>query len=270
MSNRITTNVGNLENKGFEFEINGRPISKTDMSWEIGFNLSYNENEITKLLAVDDPDYTGIDTGDISGGVGNQVQNHQVGYAAYSYLVYEQVYDESGAPVEGLYVDRNEDGTVDDDDKYYYKDPTADLTFGISSKFNYKNWDLSLSGRASFGNYVYNNVDSDASVVGQMYYSEGYATNKTKDALNTMFDSPCYLSDYYVQDGSFFKLDNVTVGYQFNKLFGEKGNLRVYGTVQNVFTITDYSGLDPEIYGGIDNNVYPRPRTFLVGVNLDF
>jgi len=270
LTNQILTNVGDLENKGFEFEINTRPISTPDLFWEVGFNVTYNKNKITKLTAVDDPNYLGVATGGISGGVGNNAQIHSVGHASNSFFVWEQVYDANDKPIEGLYVDRNGDGEITEDDKYHYKNAAPSVFLGFSSRLSYKNWDFSFAGRANFNNYVYNNVDSNAGVPGQMYYSAGYLTNVTKDALNTNFDNVQYLSDYYVQDGSFLKLDNITLGYNFNEVFKGKGNLRLYTTVQNVFTITDYEGLDPEVSGGIDNNVYPRPRTFLLGVNIDF
>jgi Outer membrane receptor proteins, mostly Fe transport len=270
LTNQILTNVGDLENKGIEFEINTRPISTPDLFWEVGFNVTYNKNEITKLTAVDDPNYLGVATGGIAGGVGNNAQIHSVGHASNSFFVWEQVYDANGKPIEGLYVDRNGDGEITEDDKYHYKKAAPSVYLGFSSKLSYKNWDFSFAGRANFNNYVYNNVDSNAGVPGQMYYSAGYLTNVTEDALNTGFNRAQYLSDYYVQDGSFLKLDNITLGYSFNEVFNGKGNIRLYTTVQNVFTITDYEGLDPEVSSGIDNNIYPRPRTFLLGVNIDF
>ncbi|MCK4406048.1 MAG: SusC/RagA family TonB-linked outer membrane protein, partial [Bacteroidales bacterium] len=156
LTNYILTNIGDMENKGVEFSITTRPIVKENLLWEVGFNATYNKNEITKLTATDDPDYLGVATGGISGGVGNTVQMHSVGYSASSYFVYEQVYDANGNPIEGMYVDRNGDGEITDDDRYHYKDPAADFYFGISSYLQYKNWNFSFAGRANFGNYVYN------------------------------------------------------------------------------------------------------------------
>ena len=269
-TNQLLTNVGDLKNQGFEFSINGRPISKADLSWEIGFNLTYNKSEITKLTASQDPSYLGVETGTIAGGVGNNIQIHSVGKPVSSFFVYEQVYDENNQPIEGLYVDRNGDGSITTDDKYHFKKPAADVFMGFNSSVSYKNWDFSFAGRINLGNYVYNNIDSRNSIGQEIYWSSGYFRNITPDFSNTGFETPQYWSDYYIQNASFLRMDNITLGYNFKNLMNNKLNLRLYSTVQNAFVITNYSGLDPEVSSGIDNNVYPRPRTFVVGVNLDF
>ncbi len=269
-TNEILTNVGTLEIQGIELNVTGRPISTEDMFWEIGLNASYNENEITKLTTVDDPDYEGVETGGISGGVGNNIQIHSVGYPRSSFLVYEQVYDQNGDPVEGLYADRNGDGEINEDDKYRFEKPTADYTFGISSRFNYKEWDFSFSGRANIGNYVYNNVASMNGNYREMFFEPLYMTNSVSSIRETQFMDPRYHSDHYVEDASFFRMDNITLGYTFEDLANQISSLRVSATVENAFVITEYSGIDPEVFGGIDNNMYPRPRTFMLGVNLIF
>ena len=269
-TNQLLTNVGDLKNQGFEFSINGRPISKADLSWEIGFNLTYNKSEITKLTASQDPSYLGVETGTIAGGVGNNIQIHSVGKPVSSFFVYEQVYDENNQPIEGLYVDRNGDGSITTDDKYHFKKPAADVFMGFNSSVSYKNWDFSFAGRINLGNYVYNNIDSRNSIGQEIYWSSGYFRNITPDFSNTGFETPQYWSDYYIQNASFLRMDNITLGYNFKNLMNNKLNIRLYSTVQNAFVITNYSGLDPEVSSGIDNNVYPRPRTFVVGVNLDF
>lgn len=268
-TNYILTNIGDLVNKGVEFSIFTRPVITDDMSWEVGFNATYNENEITKLTATDDPDYLGYETGGISGGVGNNVQMHTVGYPAYSFFVYEQVYDADGKPIQGMYVDRNGDGEITNDDRYHYKDPAPDFIFGISSRINYKNWNFSFSGRANFGNYVYNNVESENAVYQRLYRPEGpYLSNVSTAVEKTDFVNPQYLSDYYVQDGSFFRMDYITLGYLFK--LKEYVNLHLSFTVNNAFLITNYEGLDPEIHLGIDNRIYPRPRSYVFGINLQF
>ena len=239
------------------------------MSWEIGFNFTYNQNEITKLTVSDDPTYLGVETGGISGGVGNNIQMHSVGYAKSSYFVYEQVYDSDGNPVEGLYVDRNGDGQINNDDRYRYKTPDADVFMGFSTKFEYKNFDASIGGRINLGNYVYNNIDSRMSYKGNIYWSSNYLNNVTRDIYNTGFNDIQLYSDYFVQNASFLRIDNITLGYNLNKVM-DKFNVRLSGSVQNVLVVSPYSGLDPEINGGIDNNVYPRPRTFMFGVSVDF
>lgn len=270
LTNMILTNVGDLENRGLEFSINAIPVSKKDLSWEIGFNASFNENKITKLTAIDDPTYPGVETGGISGGVGNNIQIHSVGFPANSFFVYEQVYDQNGKPVEGLYVDRNGDGVITNDDKYRYKKPAADVFMGFSSGLNYKNWDFGFNGRVSLNNYVYNNVMSGQATFNNLYNSVGYLNNISDAVFDSEFENPRYWSDYYVRNASFLRLDNISLGHTFTNFYQERMKMRLYATVQNVFVITDYEGLDPEVSGGIDNNIYPRPRTYTLGVSINF
>jgi iron complex outermembrane receptor protein len=271
LSNYIWTNVGDLENQGIEFTINGRPYVDKDFSWDIGFNATFNKNKITRLTMYDDPNYIGILTGGISGGVGNTIQIHSVGQPTNSFFVYEQVYDPDGKPIEGLYVDRNKDGKITDDDRYHYKKPAADVYLGINSRLNYKNWDFIFSGRANLGNYVYDNFSSNNATYERLYRPEGpYLANVAANVDEAGFTVPQYLSDYYIKDASFFKLDNVTLGYTFNKMFNSDARLRLTATVNNVFTITQYKGLDPEIFSGIDYSMYPRTRVFVLGLNLQF
>ncbi len=265
-SNFLTTNVGNLENKGVEFSITGQIISKKDMNWSLGFNAAYNQNQITKLTKTDDPNYTGVDTGLIGGGVGNYIQNQRVGFPVNSFFVFQQVYGSNGMPIEGLYVDRTGSGgtvTSNNLNKYHYKKPAPDYTIGISSQFNYKKFDFSFSGRANIGNYVYNNVASGA-LYSTVYNQSGFYNNIPKQSNNAKFTNTQYFSDFYIENASFFKMDNMSVGYNLEKYV----KARVSFTVQNAFTITKYTGLDPEVDGGIDNNFYPRPRVFVFGVNL--
>ena len=269
LSNYVLTNVGNLENQGVEFSINVIPVSKNDLTWEVGFNATYQQTEITKLTANEDPNYIGVQTGGISGGVGNNIQIHSVGYAPNSFFVWEQVYDEAGKPIQGLYVDRNGDKVITNDDKYRYQKPAPDWYMGFSTKLNYKNWDFGFNGRISLGNYVYNNIWSGQSL-GYVYQSTGVLNNVHDNALYTGFENPQYFSDYFVQNASFLKLDNLNIGYTFTNFYNSRMKIRLYGTAQNLFTLTEYEGLDPEIGGGIDNNSYPRPRTFMFGVNIDF
>ena len=276
LTNYLLSNVGDLENKGVEFSVYGRAISKKDLSWTIGFNTSYNKNKITRLTATNDPNYLGVETGGISGGVGNNIQIHSVGYPANSFFVYQQVYDVNGKPIEGVYVDRNGDGQITNADKYHYKDPAANILLGISSDFKYKNWEFSFSGRANFNNYVYNNVNSDYGVYRFLYHPEGpYLGNITRAVTNTGFVNPQYLSDYYIENASFFRMDNMTLGYVFSNLNKDTQrktpiSLGLSFTVNNAFVITNYTGLDPEVFNGIDNNIYPRPTTYVLGINFQF
>ena len=267
-SNFLTTNVGNLENKGAEISINGRVVESKDWNWSVGFNAAYNQNKITKLTKTDDPNYPGVDVGAIGGGVGNMIQNQRVGYAANSFFVFQQVYGSNGMPIEGLYVDRTGTGgtvTSDNLNKFHYKKPAPDYTIGINSRVSYKNVDFSFSGRSNIGNYAYNNVASGA-LYSTVYNQSGFYNNLPRLVNNAKFTNTQYFSDFYVENASFFKMDNISLAYNFVKHL----KARVSFTVQNAFTITKYKGLDPEVDGGIDNNFYPRPRVFVLGVNLTF
>ena len=270
LTNQILTNVGDLENKGIEFSINVIPVRKQDLTWEIGFNATYNENKITKLTATDDPKYLGVFTGGISGAVGNMIQIHSVGYPANSFFVYEQVYDENQKPIEGLYVDRNGDGQITGDDRYRYKKAAPDVYMGFNTKLNWKKWDFGFNGRVNLGNYVYNNNWSSSGTLNNLYWSTGYMNNVSTNALETRFQNPQYFSDYYIKDGSFLRMDNINLGYTFKNYYNDRMSMRIYLSAQNVFVITNYKGLDPEVYSGIDNNIYPRPRIFMMGVNVNF
>lgn len=271
LTNYVTSNIGDLVNKGFEFEINAVPVMTKDWDWTIGANIAYNINKITKLTASPD-DKTGIQTGNISGGTGNTIQMHQVGFPASSFYVFQQVYDENGHPMAGVYVDRNGDGIVNDDDRYFYNKPAADYTFGLNTSLTWKNLTLSLAGHGAWGNWMYNNVQSENEKLADLW-TNGFVSNRVTTAVETGFYSGQFYSDRYVQDASFFKIDNVTLSYKFPKLFNaanRDASLTVYGTVQNVCTFTRYTGIDPEVYGGIDGYIYPRPRTFLLGLKFNF
>lgn len=263
LSNYVTTNVGNLKNTGFEFALNTVPIQNKDWEWDFGFNLTYNKNKITKLTASDNPDYIGVEIGGISGAVGNTVQIHKVGYAASSFYVYKQVYDASGNPIEGAYVDLNNDGKIDYKDRYVCKKPAPDVFMGFNTSVKYQKWTLSAAARLSVGNYVYDNVASNYEMEADMW-TNNFIANRLNSAIHTNFAQGQYLSDYYIHNASFFKLDKITLAYQVTNW------ARVHFTVQNVFTISKYDGLDPEVASGIDNNMYPRPTTFLLGASLNF
>ncbi|NMC40369.1 MAG: TonB-dependent receptor [Bacteroidales bacterium] len=272
LTNRITTNVGNLVNKGVEASLNFKPLMSPTYSWNLGINATINKNEITKLIAVDDPNFIGVETGGISGGVGNYIQINTVGYPRNTFYLAEQVYDSNGFPVDNLYVDRNNNGTVTSQglsDRYRIKNPFPDLLMGFNSMFRYKNFDFSFNGRISIGNYVYNNVASGSSYSG-LYASVGGLANLNRSILTTKFANPQYWSDHFLENGSFMRMDNVTFGYNFDSFAEGTGSLRVYLSLQNLFVITRYSGLDPEVFDGIDNNIYPRPRTFMLGARLEF
>ena len=266
-SNTLLTNVGSLENKGVELALDWKAISKKDMALNIGVNLSYNVNEITKLLLNDDPNYIGILYGSAFTGT-NQVT--RVGYPAYSFFVNQQVYNSNGMPVEGMYVDRSGDGGVvsgDNNDKYIYHNPVPDYLIGLSARYNYKNFDISASSRTSIGNYVYNQIAAGSSY-DQMHTNGAWRTFP-KYLDDTEFVKRQFTSDHFVKNASYFKLDNLSIGYTYEDV---KGRMipRLSFSVQNVLTITNYEGIDPEVSGGIDNNFYPRPRTFMIGIGFTY
>ena len=269
LTNFITSNVGDLKGSGIELSLNGTPYRTKNRSLEVAVNFTIQNNEITRLTATEDPAYTGVATGGISGGVGNNIQIHSVGFAASSFYVYEQVYDEANVPIEGVYVDRNGDGTINTDDLYRYQDPAPKSFFGMTLNYNVGNFDLSTAGRASFGNYVYNNNVAGLSY-NNLVNSTGFVTNTLPEIRETDFTAPRYFSDHFVRDASFFRLDHVTAGYRFADLIGEGSSIRTYLTVQNPLLITNYDGIDPEVSGGIDNTIYPRARTILLGVGVNF
>ena len=270
LTNFLNTNVGDLENRGFEVALNFVPVQKEDLTWEFGVNFTRNENEITRLIASEDPNYLGVLTGGIAGGVGSTIQIHSVGFPASSFFVFEQVYDEDGNPIEGLYVDRNGDGTVNSDDLYQFENPAPDYFFGFTSNVGYKGFNFSFAGRANIGNYVYNNVQSDQAFLSRLYHPTNYLLNSHTDATEINFQNPQYLTDHFVQEASFLRIDHITASYSFANLFDKGYSLTLTATVQNPILVTDYTGIDPEIFSGIDINIYPRVRTYLFGVNASF
>lgn len=272
--NKVLSNVGSLENSGIEFSINSKPVVTTDWTWDLGFNITYNKNEITKLTTGDSKNYYVVAGDNIGGGRDMKAMAHAVGHPASSFYVYQQVYDENGKPIENEFVDRDGNGTINGDDRYFYKKPTADVLMGLTSRLSYKSWDFSFSLRASLNNYVYNSVEAGGSDCNPTsVYSFGALNNRplmgVANNIQNLKDNTL-LSDYFVQNASFMKCDNITLGYSFKKMFGAPIGGRVYAAVQNVFTITKYKGLDPEVEKGLDNNIYPRPLTTLIGLSLNF
>ena len=267
LTNYLFANIGSLVNKGVEFEITGIPVQTQNWNWTIGANFAYNHNRITKLTTNDGDGYTGVATGGISGGVGNTIQRHMVGYPANTFYVYQQVYDEQGAPIPGAYVDQNGDGVIDADDLYYLGQASPVWTIGFNTSVSWKNLTLAIAGHGNLGNMVYNNNASRLSLLSDLW-TNSFVRNCMTAAPGWGFTNAAYLSDYWVEDGSFFKIDRITLSYLFD--LGKGGSLNLFGTVQNVATFTNYSGIDPEVFGGIDNNMYPRPRTYIIGLKYNF
>ena len=274
LRNELVANIGTLVNKGIELDLTYIALQQKDLFWQIGFNVAYNKNRVTKLTAYDSTEYKGVATGGISGAVGNTIQRFMVGEPVQTFYVYQQVYDAQGHPIAGLFVDRNEDGKVNEDDMYCYQKPAPDFTFGFNTNFNWKNWTLAASAHANIGNYVYNNNRSQFSYMGDLW-TNNFTANRISGVLQDPFynSDNLYFSDFFIENASFFKLDNVTLGYTIPKLFKlaeRNASLNLFCTVQNVLTLTRYTGVDPEVFGGIDSNIYPRPRNYVAGVKFNF
>lgn len=272
-SNMITTNIGNLNNRGAELNLNVIAIQQRDWNWTIGFNATWNKTQITKLTANDDPNYLGVTTGEVPGSTGAFSQLQKVGYSPYTFYVFEQVYGADGKPLQNTFVDRNEDGIITEADRYLHQKPAPDAYFGLSSQLSYKNWYFAFNARANVGNYMYNAYAANNSTTFAGYGGQGFLTNLDKTIHRTGFTQANTInqriSDYWIENASFLRMDNITIGYDFPSLFGSKVGGRLSFTAQNVFVITNYKGLDPEGWG-VDNVMWPRPRTYVLGLTLNF
>ncbi|MFA6325769.1 MAG: TonB-dependent receptor [Bacteroidales bacterium] len=274
--NSIISNIGNMENKGVELSINTIPIQTTDVHWEIGGNITFQDTRITKLTSASTSGYLGVNAGSGMGGTGGYTSLHREGFSPYTFYLFQQLYDCNGYPIENGLVDRDGDGEITDSDRYVTGfSPTPDAYFGINTNFRYKNWDFSLNGHGSLGNYIINKV--------AMGFASSYSDDWNKGYLNNLSDQ--YLirgwvdpvennqkySDMYIENASFFRIDDINVGYTFNKLKFAR-SIRIAASVQNVFVFTKYRGLDPEIVSadGVDSNIIPRPRLYTLRLNINF
>ncbi|ASE64176.1 SusC/RagA family TonB-linked outer membrane protein [Chryseobacterium indologenes] len=267
LSNASWQNIGDMKNEGIEGSVTVIPVKNENTTWELSFNATHYKPIITKLKDRGGESFN-MEVGGIEGGSGNRIQAHAVGYAPNSFWVYQQAYDASGNPISGGYVDRNGDGVINTKDMYYYKSTTPDAILGFSTKLSHKKWDFALSARAVLGNYVYNNAASNSSL--KSASTNEYLQNVFSSAADYKFSDFQYRSDIYVENASFFRLDNINIGYNFGEIFSKGSNLKVYGMAQNVFVISKYSGLDPEVYGGIDNGYYQMPKIYSIGFNFQF
>lgn len=266
-SSVLTTNIGEMDNKGFEFSVNAVPVSTKDLRWTVGANFTWNDSKITKLNVVDsDANY--VKTGAISG-TGKTVQVFMVGERPYTFYLAKQAYDEAGKPVEGQYV--QPDGSVSSTETLYNTGKSAlpKTYLGLNTQLTYKNWDFAVSGHGSFGSYIYNYVSADQ-YTESVYSDQGNMSNILRSTRDKGFGKQQLYSDYFLEKGDFFRIDNISIGYTFPRLWDDSSSLRLTLGVQNVCTLTGYSGVDPEIYSGIDKEVYPRPRVFMLGANLNF
>ena len=263
----ITTNIGSMDNKGVEVALNFVPVSTKDLEWTIGVNYTWQHSKITKLNVVDS-DNNFVNTGAISG-TGKTVQVFMVGQTPYTYYLAKQAYDEAGNPIEGQYV--QPDGSVSSTETKYAtgKSSMPSSLLGFNTRVTWKNWDLGISGHGSFGSYIYNYMRADQYKT-SVYSDQGSFSNILKFTADHGFENQQLYSDYWLEKGDFFRFDNITLGYTFKKLWDNRSSLRLTFGVQNVATITSYSGVDPEIYSGLDREVYPRPRSYALGINLNF
>lgn len=273
-SNRIVTNVGNLKNKGVEFNVKGLVIDSKDLQWDLGFNATWSNSEITKLTAVNNPDYLGIDVGGVSYGTGGTIQKHAVGYSPYTFYTYQQVYNTNGMPIQNLVVDRNNDGKITEADRYLTEySPLPKFYLGLNTTVTFKKFDIGFNLRANLGNYIFNDFASGSSTA-RNFSNQGSLDNMSDVVIRTGFtqlnEQVQMKSDYFIENASFLKMDNITLGYNLDNLFAKNINGRVSFSVQNVFVITKYTGLDPEVYSGIDNNMWPRPRMYTLGLKFNF
>jgi TonB-dependent starch-binding outer membrane protein SusC len=268
-NNRILQNIGNIEGKGFEVTLNVVPVRNKNVEWSIAANVSSIVPKVTKLEDNPTPDFKGYNVGGIDGGTGNTIQLIRVGEVPNSFYVYKQVYDQNNKPIEGLYEDLNRDGIINENDLYVYENPYSNLFIGFSSNISVKRFNAGFVLRSNIGNYNYNNFASNRGVLRGMLDPLGFLANGSADYLNTGFANNQYFSDYYIQNASFLRMDNINIGYDAGEV-AKNVRLRLSANVQNAFIITKYKGLDPEIFQGRDNNIYPRPRIFALGLNLDF
>ena len=264
----ITTNVGNVDSQGVEFSLNATPIQTKDWNWDLSFNMTWQKMKVKNLSLTAGTPATNTSVGPYIDSY--QVQTLSEGYAPYMFYVYHQLYDEkTGKPVEGAYVDLDGDGQINSNDLYRYHSPAPDYILGFSTSLRYKKWTLSTSLRANIGNYVYNAMAMNSGAWETVSYNSYQLNNLSSTYLKTGFQTRQYLSDYYVENASFLKMDNLSLGYNFGTIY--KGcSLNVSAMVQNVFCITKYSGVDPEIPNGVDNSFYPRPRTFSLNIGINF
>ncbi len=264
-TNQMVKNVGSLRNIGLELTLGARVVETDNFRWQTSYNVAWNSNKITKLNDSNDPNYM-IQAGTIPGSMGTTATVHKVGLPAYTFALYEQIFDEQGKPISGAYVDQNGDGQINSADLVYKHSRDPKVTMSWNNNFSYKNWDLSFQLRASIGNYVYNGVRA------QRCYTAGTYQN----VLRNLIASDAYLvsqewqSSYWLENAGYVRCDNITLGYTWQNLFKDKLRLRLYGAVQNPFVITKYKGIDPEVFDGIDNSPYPRPVSFTVGVIASF
>ena len=267
-NSRMTTNVGNVDSKGVELSLSATPVKTKDLTWDVTMNATWQTMKVKNLQLV--PGTTAVNTlvGPSYDGYNIQVLSED--YEPYMFYLYHQLYDEAGKPIEGRYADLNGDGVIDNNDRYRIKSPTPDWIFGFSTSVTWKKWSFSTSLRANVGNYVYNGNAMNMGALETVSFNNYQLNNLHTSFLKTGFQHRQRLSDYYLENASFLKMDNISLRYTFGRVAPWISNLYVSAIVQNVFTITKYNGADPEVPGGNDKEFYPRPRTYTLSVGIDF
>ena len=263
----ITTNVGSMKSDGLEIAVSGIPVQTKDWKWSVSYNFSWEKVRITNLALTKKEQSTYTYVGQAFDDYYLQIM--KAGYAPYTFYTYKQVYDKNGKPIEGQYADLNGDGKIDSNDLYEGKSPNPKFLMNLSSSLSYNKWTMSFSLRASIGNYAYNGTAMNMGALGTVSYNSFQLNNLSTSYLKTGFTSRQYLSDYYIENASFLKMDNITLGYNFGDVL-PNCHLNLSGMVQNVFTITGYSGVDPEINQGIESSFYPRARVYSLSLGLNF
>ena len=267
-SKTILTNVGNVDSKGIEVSLNATPVQTKDWEWNLSYNFTWQNMKVKNLSLTQGGSQTNVKVGPSIDAYQFQVLSE--GYEPYMFYVYHQLYDsETGKPIEGAYADLNGDGEINDADLYRYHSPAPKYIMGLSTSLRYKQLTLGMSFRANIDNYVYNGMGMSTGAWETVSYNNSQLNNLNASFLKTGFKTRQYLSDYYVENASFLKLDNLSLSYNVGKI-NKWASLTVSAMVQNVFTITGYSGTDPEVPNGMDNSFYPRPRTYSVSLGLQF
>ena len=267
-SKTILTNVGNVDSKGIEVSLNATPIQTKDWEWNLSYNFTWQNMKVKNLSLTKGGSQTNVKVGPSIDAYQFQVLSE--GYEPYMFYVYHQLYDsQTGKPIEGAYADLNNDGEINESDLYRYHSPAPKYIMGLSTSLRYKQLTLGMSFRANIDNYVYNGMGMSTGAFETVSYNNSQLNNLNTSFLKTGFKTRQYLSDYYVENASFLKLDNLSLSYNVGKI-NKWASLTVSAMVQNVFTITGYSGTDPEVPNGMDNSFYPRPRTYSVSLGLQF
>ena len=265
---RVVSNVGNVDSQGLELTLNGTLIETKNVVWNVSFNATWQKMKVKNLSLVKGTEQLNTLVGPTLDTYNFQVLTE--GYEPYMFYLYHQLYDESGMPIEGKYADMNGDGVINEQDRYRYKSPAPDYILGLSSNLRVKNWTIGFSMRANIGNYVYNANAMNTGAWETVSYNKYQLNNLNRSYLETGFQERQRLSDYYLENASFLKMDNINIGYNFGRLSTWCSNFYVSAMMQNVFTITKYSGVDPEVPNGMDNSFYPRPRIYSLTLGIEF